>query len=430
MYAGSAVLVVLLALLYMITQLSRASGVEGGEGDTADGGDIDDRTTLGRRVLAGAMRRATGAAMGKGRKRGPIGTLLSRFGGRTKSAGTVAKILLAYVQVLSAFTELPSIAWPSLFTQYLEHLSLFSFQLWSAAPFGCLVEYDVTYSHELMLMLVLPLLGAIVVLLIAWLAAQCTLPKGERGLWAVAARPETCTLQLWLMLLLYPSLAKTALTPYDCVAVGDRELLRANPAVACDEAAYGRLTLLGFVGTLAYSFGFPLLCFLVTRSAHRASRAEMANEEDAEAEDGSDDDDDPVALKKKKGAGVANERMSTAEGFARARLLLQSYKAGFWYWESLNILRKYFLTSVVLVMAHDTLLQVYLGLLVCIISGTLVARHQPYADPLCGRLQMLALTQLTFTYMSGMLFFDDGDGSSPCHGAKRRSARRASGGGA
>ena len=78
------------------------------------------------------------------------------------------------------------------------------------------------------------------------------------------------------------------------------------------------------------------------------------------------------------------------------------------------MLRKYFLTSVMLVVTplHDTLLQVYLGLLVCVAFALLVARHRPYVNPLCGQVQLLCLTQLAFTYMSGMLFFDDGGSSS------------------
>ena len=41
----------------------------------------------------------------------------------------------------------------------------------------------------------------------------------------------------------------------------------------------------------------------------------------------------------------------------RARLLMRSYHQDYWYWESLELLRKYLLTSVVLAVAHDTLLQ-------------------------------------------------------------------------
>ena len=65
----------------------------------------------------------------------------------------------------------------------------------------------------------------------------------------------------------------------------------------------------------------------------------------------------------------------------------------------------------VLVVEHDTLLQVYLGLLVCVVSLVLVARHAPYANPLCGRVQLLCLTQLTFTYMAAVYFVDGGGGA-------------------
>ena len=89
----------------------------------------------------------------------------------------------------------------------------------------------------------------------------------------MATRPETCTLQLWLLLLLYPSLAKTALIPFDCVRYGGDRLLRADPVVACDDASWRLLALIGGLGTLLYSLGFPLLCYLVTRSSHRATTA-------------------------------------------------------------------------------------------------------------------------------------------------------------
>ena len=76
-------------------------------------------------------------------------------------------------------------------------------------------------------------------------------------------------------------------------------------------------------------------------------------------------------------------------------------------------MRNYLSTSVVLTVANDTELQIYLGTMVCIVSGLLVAYLQPYQDPLCGRLQLICLAQLIFTYMSGLLFFDDSSGKPP-----------------
>ena len=100
------------------------------------------------------------------------------------------------------------------------HWSLTPWQIFSVTPLGCMVSVELDFLHELIGVLLLPLAGALLVLLVALLAARCALPAEERGVLTVAARPETCTLQLWLLLLLYPSLAKTALVPFDCVRYG------------------------------------------------------------------------------------------------------------------------------------------------------------------------------------------------------------------
>ena len=175
--------------------------------------------------------------------------------------------------------------------------------------------------------------------------------------------------------------------------------MRANTAIECHDAAWSGLAALGVVGTIVYSFGFPLLCCLLT---HPARHAPPSSEQGAVSGGGGGGAEE---------SGLAPRELAGVERkVARAWLLLRSYRPEYWWWESAEVLRKYFLTSVVLVVAPDTMLQVYLGLVVCVASAILVARHQPYADPLCGRVQMLALTQLAFTYVSGMLFFDDGSG--------------------
>ena len=367
---------------------------------------------------AGAFQRtALSARMTKAqsqlRARCALGALLGKLRHRAMALGSIGKILLAYFQVLHTFSQLPSIRWPANFESFLGASAPLAFEIFSTYPLGCLLDGSrVTFTHELIGVLLLPLFGTVAVLLVALAAARCTLPRGERGLRTVAMRPETCTLQLWVLLLLYPSLAKTALVPFDCVEVGGRELLRANPSVACDDGGWHVLAALGGIGTVLYAFGFPLLCFLVTRASHREHTTLKEANRSAPSRRGS--------LQSEGGAGL--EEASSADAFAqvimrlhfeRAKLLLRSYHESYWYWESLDIFRKYLLTSVVLVIAHDTLLQVYMGMMTCVGFALLVARHQPYASPMCGRVQMLALTQLTFTYGSGMLFFDDGGVTRP-----------------
>ena len=327
-------------------------------------------------------------------RRNTLRTTLGQLEQRARPLGSIGKILLAYFQVLYAFSQLKSIRWPSAFARYLDLVAPLSFRFFSALPLDCVVSLQISLEQRIVTLLLLPPAGLLAVLLLGLLAAHCRcLPKQERGLCAVAARPEVCTLQLWLLLLVYPSLANTTLIPFDCVTVGEQRLLRASPTEACDDDRWYTLAALGGIGTAVYSFGFPLFCFLVARAGRHAPVGEAVEE--------------PSGAPGKQGAppAASGKAVRRAE---RARLVLRSYTAEHWYWESLDIFRKYLLTSVVLVVAHNTLLQVYVGLLVCVVASLLLARHQPYADPICGTLQMLCLTQLTFTYMSGMLFFDDG----------------------
>ena len=416
-YGGGATLALLAGFIYMVLQLRVASLHDGA---------VSPATGKSRAATAWSQRR---------RPRGACSSLLAQLRQRSNSSGTVAKILLAYFQVLNAFSQLQSIAWPPLFQRFLDALSPLSFEIFSVSPLGCVFDVDVTTAHELLSVLMLPPLAAMVVLLIAWLAAQCTLPAGERSLCQVAVRPETCTLQLWLMLLLYPSLAKTAVVPFDCMTVGERRLLRAAPQVACDDPAqWNDIAMLGGIGTVLYSIGFPLLCFVVTRSARNGSLAAQAAQAAMAAQAAEEADSAaaaaaaaaaqqivyeatqkraPKASKAKtagrksapsrKGGGQNNAKAEeprasvvaaeSREQFGRARLLMYSYHENYWYWESLDIFRKYLLTSVVLVVAHDSLLQVYLGVLICVVALVFVSRHQPYASPFCGRLQLLCLTQ-------------------------------------
>ena len=360
-----------------------------------------------------------GLSKSLGSKRRPLQTLCAQLRHRSKSLGTIGKILLAYFQVLNAFSQMPGIVWPPIFVSFLEKMRILSLDVFSASPLGCLLHTEVSFMEELLATLLLPIVGAALVLLLALLAACCTLPADERGVLKVAARPETTTLQLWLLLLLYPSLARKALAPFDCVTVGDMRLLRADSRVECDSGEYWQgLAALGTIGTIVYSLGFPLLCYGMTRAA-----TSPTGDGDAEtAAKPRPTGQVPIGGSSSKGGSRRTRGSRPTHGdkrLGRAWLLLKSYRPEFWWWESLEVLRKYFLTSVVLVVAQLTLLQVYLGALACVVSLVLVARHQPYADPLCGHVQMLVLAQLAFTYMSGMLFFDDGSGRDLDDGGER-----------
>ena len=72
--------------------------------------------------------------------------------------------------------------------------------------------------------------------------------------------------------------------------------------------------------------------------------------------------------------------------------------------------RKYLLTALVHVVEHDKAFQIYFGAVVCVLSAILMCgKNTPYADKLHGKISSAALVQLALTYVSALLFYDDGD---------------------
>ena len=76
----------------------------------------------------------------------------------------------------------------------------------------------------------------------------------------------------------------------------------------------------------AYACGFPLLCYLLTRAAHRKA--------------GATDPPGQEASRGREGVGGGGEGGGGRCSVQRVRLLVRSYDARFWYWESLEVLRK------------------------------------------------------------------------------------------
>ena len=385
LYVTGGVLTLVLLFCYFIVVESRglqsaqqATDAEQPRSAVADGAEA--------RGGGGGVRRACASALERlrhgpwcGGKLGMLGAQLSR---RARSLGTTFKILLALFQVLASFRQLRSVKWPRLFEDFLELLSPLSFEFMSALPLDCFVSEPLSLAQHIGLMLALPVAGAVGIALVALVASPLTLPAHERGLCAVAMRPSTISIQVWWMLILYPAVAKTALLPFDCITVGDRRLLRFNPEESCDDDSWYGLATLGVVGTVVYSVGIPLLMAALTYVASRARRRAEKDGGDAKG----------------------------AQRIGRARLLTHSYADEYYYWEAIEMVRKYLLTAVVHVVEHDRPFQIYIGAVVCIGFAILMCgRNTPYAHKLHGKISSVALIQVALTYVSALLFYDDGD---------------------
>ena len=85
---------------------------------------------------------------------------------------------------------------------------------------------------------------------------------------------------------------------------------------------------------------------------------------------------------------------------SRVALLTNTYKDQYHYWEAVDLMRKLVLTSVVLLVGPDTILQLWFAAATGLVFLVLYLGLSPYRDEASGRIQLAALVQLEFTYVS------------------------------
>ena len=91
---------------------------------------------------------------------------------------------------------------------------------------------------------------------------------------------------------------------------------------------------------------------------------------------------------------------------SRVALLTNTYKDQYHYWEAVDLMRKLVLTSVVLLVGPDTIVQLWFAAAIGLAFLVLYIGLSPYRDQASGRIQLAALVQLEFTYVTAALFFD------------------------
>ena len=105
------------------------------------------------------------------------------------------------------------------------------------------------------------------------------------------------TTNIWVWLLLYPSIARKALETFDCIALRGTYYLRVDPAIICYDDEWNNMAALATLGIIVTCVIAPVVLVLQTSRKH-----------------------------------------ASVERVARARvaLLTNTYKDGFHYWEAVR----------------------------------------------------------------------------------------------
>lgn len=351
---------------------------------------------------------------------------LANLGGQS---GTIAKIVLGYIQVLGPLGRMKNVHWPAMFSQWLAFWELFYFDVFRDVPFECLLG-ELSYWHGLMFNLVLPWVSVLAVFALAaitfgtlelgthlrrrysaWRSSR-SLPmisldlKVAKSIPSLAdessrsmacttrllnfvTSPEVCDVQIWLLLVWYPVMGRRTFGAFDCLELEGRMFIRADPSIACYEDDWIRNLTLPMLGIVCIIL-VPGAFVLATSGQLRLATCML------ERLFGRSTLDETAAHKKQIGATPR-----------RSRLLLSSYKAQFWWFESFELLRKVLCASVLLIVQPDTPFQVAAGAIFSLLFYLFYSQMSPYKSLVCGRLQRVALLQLVITYMTAQALFDD-----------------------
>ena len=132
------------------------------------------------------------------------------------------------------------------------------------------------------------------------------------------ATPTLWTLHIWLLLVLYPTLSYKCLSVFNCVWLRGTAYLRDDPSSICFVEQWYGWAAVAIAGSAVYTVGIPLAAWLACWRHHQSSN-----------------------------------------GARKVALLLSSYRPQFWWFESFDLMRKFFLASAITLLAPDTKLQIW-----------------------------------------------------------------------
>eukprot|EP00966_Prymnesium_polylepis_P056163 1299217-Prymnesium_polylepis.2 len=237
--------------------------------------------------------------------------------------------------------------------------------------FECSLGYRLGFLYELTQTILLPPLACVAVIVLSCLAWVLKPPPGfsrRPRVHIIFRQPEIVNALLWVLLLLYPAVCQRTANTFYCVDFGDTKLLAMDPAIECYTS--GEWIVSAIVASLIIVFfclGLPVFLFLFVRRL-------------------------------KNGGSNAHQRVA---------LLTDSYTKETWYYESVDLVRKFTLNSLVIFFFPNTQRQLIFGAIASSLSIMIHLRFRPYKDHVCASTALAALFQLQMTYIMALGFFAD-----------------------
>jgi len=293
--------------------------------------------------------------------------------------GSPMRILFGFMQVNAALNITFDVPWSPAFLAFIDFAKLVNIDfMWitsSFSPCSFNASYlDVFYLH----MWILPILLAFTLIatgfaycFVRWNNSDHAMDKKEKMI-ELAIRVMNVTI-----FLLYPGIGTRIFRLFKCRRIGEFEYLMADYSIVCWEKDHNYAVAVAVFCIFLYVIGIPLLCIFI--------------------------------LYKRK-LNLDNAKTKAVFGS-----LYLAYERKYWYWESIEMLKKIILAGGLVIVTVGSSPQVLLGTMVAFVYLLMVVRFEPYEDILDDYLQIGASIQMVLNLIIGLVLQLDDKGVYDVH---------------
>ena len=281
--------------------------------------------------------------------------------------GKNMKTFIGFVQILSVSDSVFEIPWPDGFLSFLSILVPFNFDFLSVSGIGCLVEYN--FFHSFFGMASLPLATLSLVYCTYRIGLACHNSKFAHEFTDAMKRSYTnhaIQFTLWVVLLIYPPLSRRVVEYFACSnTIDGRSYLIKDYRILCYTGEWLRTLVLALAAVIIYPFGIPAYF--------------------------------GVQLWK------SRKRLQNPHVLARFGFLYSAYRPRSYLWDVFELLRKFFLTGGLMLIAPGSSYQVAVAVLFNLLFMVALLVHTPHLPGPGRTLASATYVAIVFTMLIGLV---------------------------
>jgi len=274
------------------------------------------------------------------------------------------KILVAFLQVATALRYLPALLWPQYFRQFIAAFDFInlSFVPWSSI--GCMVSYD--YYEKTVIVMIIPIALFVFISLVIFPTlyilnrldlSDAVIHQNRRNKFVRIY----FKLVIFTLFLIYPAISRQIVSIFHCTDIGDVSYLVVDTTLQCHTARWQTYAIVAAIGTVVYPIGIPLVFFgILWRHRHQLQKPEIA----------------------------------AAYGF-----LYEAFHQNIWWFELVDMLYKFFMTSVLLFFPQNG--QLVVALILCVSFIIFILLQKPYVRAQNELLALLVQVELFLLILAG-----------------------------